>query len=445
MTSAATTGMDTDLLPRDGLILCAVSGGADSVYLLLRLAEMGYAVAAAHYNHQLRGAESDRDEAFVRDLCRERDIPFVSGRGDVRALAEKEKLGIEEAARALRYAFLEEAADALGAAVIATAHTADDNAETLLLALARGTGLNGLGGIPPRRGRIVRPMLGVTRREVEDYLRGRNAAWVEDATNADDAFARNRVRHGAVPVLETVDPAFLRTAGRTAALCREDEAYLCDLARAFIREHGGEDWLDARALAAQPWPVASRAVRLMAGRSLTAGHTRAILKAARDGGAADVPGLRAARTGGERLVFGVKAAAPLPERTLDLPGRVFLPEAGLLAAAEKFTGCPQVVHKSYNIFYFQCENIYGSITLTGRRPGDRFRPAGRGCTKEVRRLLAEAGVPAWERDAVPVVRDEAGILAVYGVGQAERAFARPGDGGTVAKIEFIRLEPDVGG
>ena len=223
--------MDTDLLPREGLILCAVSGGADSVYLLCRLREMGYPVAAGHYNHGLRGAEADRDEDFVRKLCRRLDVAFISEKGDTAAYAAEHGLGLEEAGRQLRYAFLERTADRIGAAAIATAHTAGDNAETILLHLARGAGLKGLGGIPPRRGRIVRPMLGLTRREVEAWLRERGIGYVEDSTNASGDFARNRVRRDAVPALESVNPAFLRAAGQTAVLLREDEAFLEDMAR----------------------------------------------------------------------------------------------------------------------------------------------------------------------------------------------------------------------
>ncbi len=428
--------MDTDLLPRDGLILCAVSGGADSMYLLCRVRELGYAAAAAHFNHGLRGAASDRDETFVREFCGEHDIPFISEKGDVRAFAKEKTLGLEEAGRVLRYGFLERAADALGASVVATAHTADDNAETLLLHLARGTGLAGLTGIPAVRGRVVRPMLDVTREEVEAYLRERGIPHVEDATNRRDEYARNRVRHQAVPALETVNPAFVRAAGRTARLLGADEAFLDGLARDFLAESADGDSIDARALTAQSWPVASRAVRRMAGRELALCHVQAILKAARDGGAADVPGLRAACSGG-RLVFGPAAGQTLPERVLAVPGETLIPEAGLTVLTAKFTRCTEDVHKSYNIFSFQCENIYGSITVAGRRPGDSLRPAGRNCTKTLKQLFQEAGIPSWQRDTVPVLRDERGILGVAGVAVGERACARPGDR-DILKIEFRR-------
>ena len=429
-------------MPRDGLILCAVSGGADSMYLLARLLELGYRAAAAHYNHGLRGAEADRDERFVREFCAGRGVAFFSEKGDAAAFAAENGMGIEAAARALRYDFLERTADRAGAAVIATAHTAGDNAETLLLHLARGAGLKGLGGIPPRRGRVVRPMLHVTRAEIEEYLRDHGIDFVIDSTNSSEAYARNRVRHGAVPALESVNPAFAAAAGRTAELLRRDEAYLTGLARAFLEEHADETGVDAAALAAQPWPVASRAVRLLAGRDLALEHVEAVLKAAGEGGAADVSGLRAARSCG-KLVFGAEEAPAIPERALPVPGAVAVPEGGCLVRAEKLSECPRDVHKSYNIFFFQCENICGSISVAGRRPGDAFRPAGRGCTKKLKQLFREAGVPAWERDGRIVLRDEEGVLAVPGFPAAERVCARPGDR-DIIEIE-VRPLPGEGG
>ena len=190
------SGFDYSML--GGRVLCAVSGGADSVYLLHRCLEgaagHGYSVCAAHYNHCLRGAESERDERFVLDMCAALGVECLSESGDVEHFAAVNGLGTEEAARIMRYDFLERAADRLGAETIATAHSADDNAETMLFALARGSGLKGLCGIPPRRGRIVRPMLGVTRGEIEAYLDSRGIAHVEDSTNAALDYSRNKIR-----------------------------------------------------------------------------------------------------------------------------------------------------------------------------------------------------------------------------------------------------------
>ena len=177
-----------------GRILVALSGGADSTALLLSLQACGCELAAAHLNHCLRGSESDRDEDFVRALCARLGVPLTVERADVRAHAAAQGCGIEEAARSLRYAFLERAADAVGADWIATAHTADDNLETVLFHLTRGTGTRGMAGIPPRRGRIIRPLLGATRTEIEAYLAGKGEPYVTDSSNLTDAHTRNRIR-----------------------------------------------------------------------------------------------------------------------------------------------------------------------------------------------------------------------------------------------------------
>ena len=435
----------SDLLPDEGLILCAVSGGVDSMYLLSTLFESGHAVAAAHFNHGLRGAEADRDEAFVRDFCAGRGIAFHAGRGDTRAYAAQNRLGVEEAARTLRYAFLERTADASGAAVIATAHTADDNAETLLMHLMRGAGLRGLGGIPPVRGRVVRPMLDVTHAEAAAYLAAHGIGHVEDSTNALDDCARNRIRHGVIPALCRENPGFLRAAGRMAALAREDEAVLDGLARDFLREHAVGRGVCASALTALPAPIARRAVRLLAdagtgaASALSYAHTEDILRVAREGGTADVTGLRAVRWG-DRLVLGAEEAAALAACVLTVGEPLALPEAGAVVLSERIDVCPADVHRLFNTFYFKCENICGNIIVGARQPGDTLRPAGRGCTKTLKALLREAGVPPWERGSVPVLRDDDGVIAVGGVGAAERVCARPGDR-DILRIEIRRESP----
>ena len=169
------------MLPPGGTVLCAVSGGADSVCLLHLLRERAgrgeFSLAAAHYDHRLRGEDSTADAQFVENLCKMWTIPLCLGSGDVAGEARRRGKGVEETARAMRYAFLEEAAAQAGADVIATAHNADDNAETLLLHLVRGTGLQGLAGIPPRRGKVVRPLLTVTRAEIRAYLEKNGLTW----------------------------------------------------------------------------------------------------------------------------------------------------------------------------------------------------------------------------------------------------------------------------
>lgn len=414
-------------------MLCAVSGGADSMYLLCRMLELGrergFSVACAHYNHRLRGAESDRDEQFVRAFCAERAVPCYVGSGDV---ASVRGMGTEAAARTLRYAFLQACAAENGFRWVVTAHTADDNAETMLLNLARGCGLRGLGGIPPVRENLLRPMLDTTRGEIDQWLLAQGIPHVEDSSNAEDDFARNRVRHAAVPALEGVNGAFVRHAAQTAALLREDEAYLTDLAAAFLAQYVPKTGVPTRALLDLARPVRARVFRALAGEHLSQLHVEALhaLCAGTEHAALDLPGVRVTREQG-RLWFGETAEAPRVSCTLQPGETVYLPERRLTVTVS----VPEVaaeIHNTLTTFYFKSTSIRGKLSLTSRKPGDRIRLAGRNCTKLLSDLFTERKLTQIERDTALVVRDEAGPIAVTGFGIAERCAAQPGD--TVIRI-----------
>ena len=432
--------MNEALVPEGGKVLCAVSGGADSVYLLCRLKELAEAgrctVEAAHFNHCLRGAESERDEAFVRELCGKLGIEAHFGRGDVAAFAVQMGLGTEDAARRLRYAFLEETAERTGAAAIATAHTANDNAETMLLNLARGSGLRGLCGIPERRGRIIRPILDTTRQEIEEYLEAKGMAHVEDSTNAADDYARNRIRHRAVPALESVNPEFARAATRAAALLRRGEGNLGGPARGVLGEH--PEGIPRGGLLELPLPVSTRALRLASGASLSERQVDAALELARGKGLGylSMPGTRLKRERG-LLNFGrEEAGETMPDRALELDGRTEIPEAGIGLVCRRLDEAGEI-HSSLNTFFFKCENICGTITCTPKRDGDKIRLDGRGCTKKLKELFSERGLSLEERRAAVVLRDEAGPVAVVGFGAAERM--RPGKGDAALRVDVIKL------
>lgn len=431
------TEFDFALLGRR--VLCAVSGGADSVYLLHRCVEgaaaHGFSVCAAHYNHCLRGDESERDERFVRELCASLGVELRVGRGDVAAYAAEHGMGTEEAARTLRYAFLESAADEMGCDTIATAHNADDNAETMLFALARGSGPRGLTGIPPRRGRIVRPMLGITRRKIEAYLNAHGIEHVEDSTNKSLDYTRNRIRALVMPVLREINPGFAAAAHRAGALLRADEEYLEGLARDFLASQQ-RSGVDCAALTAQPWSVAARVVRMMSPRSLELRHVESVLAAAASGNAAaDVPGGRFMAERG-RLRFVTAAPETIPDRVVNVPGDTPIPEAGIVLRAE-FVDIPGEIHTSLKIFYFQCEDICGTMNCTARRAGDKMRVKGRGCTKKLADLMAERNIPASRRGLVPVLRDSSGVLAAVGFGQDERTLPR--GGGRLIKVSAVKI------
>ena len=219
------------MLPDGARVLCGLSGGADSVSLVLCLQELGYQVCACHLNHGMRGTQADADEAFCRDFCEKHNIPFVSERCDVFAEAERRKLSAETAAREMRYDFFARCAERMQVPYLATAHTADDNLETMLFHLIRGTGSAGLAGIPPVRGSIVRPLIAVERRQIERFLIERGQNWCTDATNLDDSCTRNKIRHHVIPALRDIEPCAARHALEAAQLVRQDNTYLDAQAR----------------------------------------------------------------------------------------------------------------------------------------------------------------------------------------------------------------------
>ena len=207
-------------------VVCAVSGGADSVsmlHVLLSLQDtLGIRVEAAHFNHHLRGAESDRDEHFVRQLCLEHRVTLHTVHFNTEQEAKERHISIEMAARELRYAWFEKTREACSAAVIAVAHHQDDSVETLLLNLIRGTGINGLRGIRPRNGHIVRPLLCLDRKEIVGYLESIGQAYVTDSTNLQDEYTRNKIRLNLLPMMQEINPSVKERPqnGRASGRCR---------------------------------------------------------------------------------------------------------------------------------------------------------------------------------------------------------------------------------
>ena len=422
-------GFRFDLIPPGAGVLCALSGGADSMYLLCRLLEgrekYGWTVYAAHFNHGLRPA-AQRDEDFVRDWCKRQGVPLAAGRADVPAFVRREGLSVEEGARILRYRFLAETAEAEGLALTATGHHAGDNAETVLMNLIRGCGLNGLTGIPERRGDIVRPMLNVTRREIGDYLKEHGVPHVEDETNADPAYTRNRVRLRLLPLLEELNPRAAEHICAAAARLREDEA---ELSRQAERISGqGLDIPEGLAVNVEPLREAPRPIALRAcgqlldkaGLSGESVHREGMLALALgDDPSAqiDVPG------GSVRRQYELLALSPLWER---LP-----PEPMALEAGESRWGgwrisctptvCPAKAYLSPEEFYLKP----GAYTLRPRREGDVIT-LGKRPSKTVKKLMIEGRVPACRRELVPVVDGGGRAAALGGFGPDLDFLAEPG-------------------
>jgi len=426
------------MLCRGDRVLVALSGGADSMCLLHCLLEnsesSGITVCAAHYNHKLRGEESERDARFAGEQCESLNVPFICGSGDVASIAMERHQSTEECARELRYAFLNEAAAKLGCNKIATAHNADDNAETVLLNLCRGSGLRGLTGIPQVRGNIIRPLLGETRSEIEGYLKEHGIPHVEDSSNQGDGYTRNILRHKVMPVMRELNPAFSEAVMRTADSLREDEEFLDSLAESFIAENSRGNALPAEKLRELSKPVAMRVIRKMCGAALPRTQCEAVYKLinSTELAFADVTGMRVAQDSG-LIIFGAEEKR-LGDYELPENGELIIPEAGLRVKASVIENC-EAVNKSVNKFDFNCGSVCGKISLTSRRDGDKIALSYRGCTKSLKELFSEKKLPQEVRNMTPVLRDEKGVIAVYGFGIAKRCEAQIGD--KILRIEII--------
>ena len=386
------------LSPGDSVI-AAVSGGADSVAMLFALYllrdELGITLEAAHFNHHLRGAESDRDEAFVTDFCGRYDIPLHLGSGRI----VPGKKGLEAAARDARYAFLRRLPGK-----VATAHTADDNAETVLMRLIRGTGLKGLGAIAPVSGNVIRPMLTVTRDDVEAFLEEYALPHVEDSSNGTDDFLRNRIRHGILPLMRAENPRIGENLSAMALLLRQDEACL----QAMIPE---EQMPDVSRLKAMEPALRRRALeRFLKAQGVREPEQIHILQAEQllyhwnPSAAMQFPGGVTIGRQYDRLVR-LECAPELPETRLSVPGETCI--GGKRFVSEYATDLEERPDS-----VLVCP--VGALTVRSRRSGDTMRlPGG---TRSLKKMYIDRKIPASQRAAVPVLADDRGVLAVFGIG-----------------------------
>jgi len=427
----------------------AVSGGADSVALLLLLLELreklGVVLSVAHFNHKLRGKASDADEKFVAKLAAKHGLEFHSASVFVAKKAKDERANVEDAARRARYDYFRSLVESGVCKRIAVAHTADDQAETVLAHLLRGTGLAGLGGIHPVSGPVIRPLLGVRRSELRHFLRARKQTWREDATNRDTKRMRARIRKKLLPLLEKqFQPAIVEHLATLAELAREDEEFLDALVEERIRaavqknnaqariavndlfepRHKGGFDTENTDLVEKKKALSTRMVRRIVEKvkpragQLGANHVDAVLGLARSGQSGSsltLPGGVEVRKERDALVFqavenlGERAPRGTPqeyEYKIDLVGsdtEVRVAELGCVFRLRVIDWPPKRGETSTDGAVLDRDRLRFPMILRNWRAGDRLHPMGHRSAHKLKRLLNERHVSRWERDGWPVL------------------------------------------
>ncbi|MEE9516347.1 MAG: tRNA lysidine(34) synthetase TilS [Candidatus Adiutricales bacterium] len=426
----------------EGLIV-AFSGGADSTALLhlclLLTEDLGLEITAAHLDHGLRGIEAERDREAAEARAGELNLPFVWEKVDCRKMAAVRALSLEEAAREARYDFLERVRINSGARYITTGHTADDNAEAILFNMIRGTGPAGLAGIPPiREGRILRPLLIFWKKDLVRYLKARGLTWVEDSTNTDLDYSRNRIRHSLLPQMEKhFNPAVKAALNRTAEIIRDEESawqvYLERL-KPEVSWTLGPDSVTMRISSLNGLHMAEKRRLIREGfryikgqlRALERGHVEAILNllTGEKGRSLDLPGRNRAWTKDDFLFIGI----PLEEHetsfeySLPLPGLVYIEEIGSGIESEIDRDPKDINPRKLgpDMAVLDFDLIEPPLIVRNLRPGDRFQPLGLKGTKKLHDFFIDAKVPASERREIPLVLDRKGIIWVVGLRVSER-------------------------
>lgn len=403
-----------DMISKGETVCCALSGGADSVALLILLSElsedMDFSLKAVHINHLLRSEESFRDEDFCKKLCEKMNVPLTVFRRDAAAFSHSLGESVETGAREMRYKIFEE----LPTDKICTAHNLDDNAETLIFRMARGTGLKGLTGIPPVRGKIIRPLLFCTRKEIESFLAKRGQDYVTDSTNLTDDYARNKIRHRIIPAMSEICVGFPDNVTHLTLSLSEDEDFLMSTAL----NHKNDDLRTLHPavrkrviilhLKKQGITVSKQQVEavenILNGGKITFGKT--VLRS-RDG----------------KLYFTEKEAEEeiLPQNIEKEGEYAFSSDKIVIISkinSEKMNKA-QIINKNSTTDLLDYDKIKGSIVLRNRLRADKIKPVGDKHTREIRKLLQEK-LPPWEREKSAVLTDDEGVIWSEHFGIADR-------------------------
>ncbi|MGE4589654.1 MAG: tRNA lysidine(34) synthetase TilS [Acidaminococcaceae bacterium] len=430
------------LFQRGAVLLAACSGGADSLAMTSALQQVGqdegWQIFVCHVQHHLRGAEAERDALFVEKFCKERKLPFIRCDVDVNSLAAKKKISVEEAARELRYRALKDECQKLKAFAIVTGHHQDDQAETVLMNLLRGAGTRGLRGMQTKNGLIVRPFLGVTRKEMEDYCKQQGTEWCTDSSNECVDYRRNSIRKELLPLLEKYNPQIKRVLATTAYLAAQDEDYLEQLAQEYLKknckskdERCGlcvKEFAElAPALSTRVLMLWFQKVAEIKHNQLERKHVEALLhlvKNGRSGALLTLPGVRVEYAYGFLLLSEVAETGSKKHfsEMLPVPGRLRLPD-GRWLSSELVIGEQPAYAKNRAVYPRSL--VAGIIKVRNRENGDRFRPKGSGA-KKLKEYLIDKKMPSAERDELLLVCADNEVIWLIGgqtaVWKADKTF-----------------------
>ncbi len=430
---------NNNMLNGEDTVVCGLSGGADSVCLLLVLNELserlGFTVEALHINHSLRDDESDRDEEFCRNLCEKLDIPFSAERIDVSTFAMEYSLSCEEAARKLRYSVFETYSQGKK---IATAHNANDNLETIILNLTRGSGLKGLTGIPPVRGNIIRPLLEISRREIEAFVKSRNQEFVTDSTNLTDDYTRNKIRHRIIPLLEEINSSVVKTTVKTSETLRDENNFISNAVRNASKMCRSKNSFTG--LEKYDKVIRRRCIaELLCENGLPYSNER-LTECDRilcSGGKIDLNGIfyfiSDGKTAGITVIANEKPHTEFSSELIIGENSIFQD----IILECRIVNCDNLrkiknVHKKLTFYYLDYDKISGRAIVRNRRYGDKIQLCGRNFTSSVKKLINE-NVPNELRSTLHFIEDEKGTIFVEAIGIADRV--KPDDN-TVRLLEI---------
>ncbi|MDD5923795.1 MAG: tRNA lysidine(34) synthetase TilS [Clostridia bacterium] len=422
-----------NMLHQNSCVVVGVSGGADSMCLLHYLCSVkekfNLDITVAHVNHGIRGDEAFRDQNLVEQFCNDNDLKFALKSINVPKLSREMHIGEEECGRIMRYSFFQELAhDGL----IATAHTASDNAETVLFNMTRGAGLNGIGGIKPVRGNIIRPLIMMTRADVEHYCKSHNVKYFDDSTNFSDDYTRNKIRHSIMPTLGEINSSAVTNISLLSESAREDDEYLNSIALKELADCALENGYSCDKINILAQSIKKRAIIIMAsdmGISLSRKHINLILEMIAIDGAVDVDSNYRFISRNGVCCFCQKKTED--ELELDDNSEFKITDfSSVVLKGQKFTFLNfkdgDIEQKSNNfkkIFNnsINCDIINDNTLIRGRLPGDYFKKAGTGCTKPLKKLLNELKYTTEQRKNLVLIANGSEVLWIDGIGVSEKA------------------------